>query len=82
MTIYILLFSCFNRAMFIIDDKGILRQITINDRPVGRCVPETCRLIKSIQHAEKLRESTPATGFVEGEKDQNSIPFNICLFSS
>nr|KAF6379960.1 peroxiredoxin 1 [Myotis myotis] len=29
------------RGLFIIDDKGILRQITVNDLPVGRSVDET-----------------------------------------
>ncbi len=53
--------------MFIIDDKGILRQITINDRPVGRNVFEARRLIKLLQHAERVRQSTPTNGFVEGK---------------
>ncbi|XP_053229687.1 peroxiredoxin-1-like [Podarcis raffonei] len=33
------------RGLFIIDDKGILRQITVNDLPVGRSVDETLRLV-------------------------------------
>jgi alkyl hydroperoxide reductase subunit AhpC len=33
------------RGLFIISDKGILRQITVNDLPVGRSVDETLRLI-------------------------------------
>ncbi|KAK7801489.1 hypothetical protein U0070_017469, partial [Myodes glareolus] len=32
------------RGLFIIDDKGVLRQITLNDLPVGRSVDETLRL--------------------------------------
>ena len=60
--------------MFIIDDKGILRQITINDRPVGRSIPETIRLIKTIQHAAKLREATSTSDFVEGK-----IKSNLCI---
>jgi alkyl hydroperoxide reductase subunit AhpC len=75
MIVFVILFI--HRAMFIIDDKGIVRQITINDRSVGRSVPETCRLIKAIQHAAKLRESTPVTGFVEGKKNDNYECFNI-----
>ena len=31
------------RGLFVIDGKGILRQITINDLPVGRDVDETLR---------------------------------------
>ena len=32
-------------TFFIIDDKGVLRQITINDLPVGRSVDEVAREI-------------------------------------
>merc|ERR1712121_462362 len=32
------------RGLFIIDGKGTLRQITMNDLPVGRSVDETLRL--------------------------------------
>jgi alkyl hydroperoxide reductase subunit AhpC len=68
-----------NRAMFIIDNKGILRQITINDRPVGRSVNEARRLVKTIQHAEKLRESTPKNGFTEGKKKLNYMMIYIFI---
>ncbi|CAF1407949.1 unnamed protein product [Adineta ricciae] len=42
------------RAMFIIDDKSILRQITVNDHQVGRNVFEVFRLINAMQHEDKL----------------------------
>jgi len=38
------------RGLFIIDPKGTLRQITVNDLPVGRSVDETLRLIKALQY--------------------------------
>ena len=34
------------RGLFIIDDKAVLRQITINDLPVGRSIDETLRLVQ------------------------------------
>lgn len=37
------------RGLFIIDPQGILRQITVNDLPVGRSVEETVRLIQAFQ---------------------------------
>lgn len=37
------------RGLFIIDPQGVLRQITVNDLPVGRSVDETIRLIKAFQ---------------------------------
>ncbi|CAF0816521.1 unnamed protein product [Rotaria sordida] len=54
-----------HRALFIIDDNGILRQATVNDYQVGRSVSETCRLIKAIQYANRLRENTSKQNFLE-----------------
>uniref|UniRef100_A0A8C6C6Y8 Peroxiredoxin-1 n=1 Tax=Monodon monoceros TaxID=40151 RepID=A0A8C6C6Y8_MONMO len=48
------------RGLFIIDDKGILRQITINDLPVGRSVEETLRLVQAFQFTDKHGEVFPA----------------------
>lgn len=48
------------RGIFIIDPKGILRQITINDTPVGRNVDETLRLVEAFQFTEKYGEVCPA----------------------
>lgn len=44
------------RGLFIIDDKGILRQITINDLPVGRSIDETLRLVQAFQFTDKHGE--------------------------
>lgn len=38
------------RGLFIIDEKQNLRQITINDLPVGRNVDETLRLVQAFQY--------------------------------
>ena len=48
------------RGLFIIDDKGILRQITINDLPVGRSVDEILRLVQVFQFTDKHGEVCPA----------------------
>lgn len=48
------------RGLFIIDKEGILRQLTINDLPVGRSVEETLRLIRAFQFVEKHGEVCPA----------------------
>ncbi len=47
------------RGLFLIDPKGILRQITINDLPVGRSVDETLRLVKAFQFVEEHGEVCP-----------------------
>lgn len=48
------------RGLFIIDDKQNLRQITINDLPVGRSVDETLRLVQAFQFTDKNGEVCPA----------------------
>jgi len=65
------------RGLFIIDGKGIVRQITINDLPVGRSVDETLRLVKAFQFTDKHGEVCPAdwapgkaTMFADPEKSQ------------
>jgi len=44
------------RGLFIIDAKGILRQMTINDLPVGRSVDEVMRLVQAFQFTDKHGE--------------------------
>ncbi|OQR70784.1 peroxiredoxin 1-like, partial [Tropilaelaps mercedesae] len=48
------------RGLYIIDDKGILRQITVNDLPVGRSVDEIVRLVQAFQFTDKHGEVCPA----------------------
>ena len=44
------------RGLFIIDPRGTLRQITVNDLPVGRSVDETLRLVQAFQFTDKHGE--------------------------
>lgn len=53
-------FFCDFRGLFIIDTKGILRQITMNDLPVGRSVDETLRLVQAFQFTDTHGEVCPA----------------------
>jgi alkyl hydroperoxide reductase subunit AhpC len=55
------------RGLFIIDPKGIIRQITINDLPVGRSVPEIIRLVEAFQFTDKHGEVCPAN-WTKGSK--------------
>lgn len=48
------------RGLFVIDPNGVIRQITINDLPVGRSVDETLRLIDAFQFTDKYGEVCPA----------------------
>lgn len=49
------------RGLFLIDPKGTLRQVTINDLSVGRSVDETIRLVKAFQ-CMSLKRSLVLTG--------------------
>ncbi|CAH8846901.1 unnamed protein product [Trichobilharzia szidati] len=48
------------RGLFIINPEGIIRQITINDLPVGRSVDEVLRLVRAFQFTDKHGEVCPA----------------------
>jgi len=47
------------RGLFIIDPAGNLRQITINDMNVGRCIEETLRLVQAFQFTDEWGEVCP-----------------------
>ncbi|XP_054280179.1 peroxiredoxin 1-like isoform X2 [Macrosteles quadrilineatus] len=61
------------RGLFIIDDKQRLRQITVNDLPVGRSVDETLRLVQAFQFTDKHGEVCPA-GWKPGDKSMKPSP--------
>ena len=46
------------RGLFIIDEEQRLRQVTINDLPVGRSVDETLRLVQAFQFTDKHGEGS------------------------
>ena len=48
------------RGLFIIDPKGNLRHITVNDLPIGRSVDEALRTLKALQFVEEHGEVCPA----------------------
>jgi len=48
------------RGLFIISDKGVLRQITVNDLPVGRSIDEVLRLLKAFKYTDEHGEVCPA----------------------
>ena len=55
------------RGLFIIDGNGVLRQITVNDLPVGRDVDETLRLVQAFKFTDEYGEVCPA-GWKKGKK--------------
>ena len=61
------------RGLFIIDPKGVLRQITVNDLPVGRSVDETLRLVQAFQFVDEHGEVCPAN-WHKGSKTMKADP--------
>ena len=55
------------RATFIIDGKGILRQMSVNDLDVGRNIDEILRLVKAFQFVEENGEVCPAKWKKKGD---------------
>ncbi|MES1910726.1 MAG: hypothetical protein MHM6MM_003266 [Cercozoa sp. M6MM] len=48
------------RGVFVIDDKGVLRSMTVNAPSVGRNVDEVLRLIDAFQHTDESGTVCPA----------------------
>jgi peroxiredoxin (alkyl hydroperoxide reductase subunit C) len=55
------------RATFLIDKKGVVRQQTVNDLPLGRNIDEMLRLVDALAFHEKHGEVCPAN-WSEGKK--------------
>lgn len=53
------------RGTFVIDQKGIVRAITVHDLPLGRSIEEALRVLDALQHFEKHGEVCPA-GWTKG----------------
>lgn len=61
------------RGLFIIDKSQMLRQITVNDLPVGRDVDETLRLVQAFQFTDEHGEVCPA-GWKPGKATMKPDP--------
>lgn len=55
------------RATIIVDGKGVVRSITVNDLGVGRNVDETLRLVTAFQHVDAHGEEVCPAGWKKGE---------------
>lgn len=48
------------RGLFLIDRDGIVRHQLVNDRPLGRRISDSLRLVDALQHFEEHGETCPA----------------------
>eukprot|EP01061_Rhynchopus_euleeides_P006126 TRINITY_DN151_c0_g1_i5.p1 TRINITY_DN151_c0_g1~~TRINITY_DN151_c0_g1_i5.p1 ORF type:complete len:201 (+),score=114.75 TRINITY_DN151_c0_g1_i5:55-657(+) len=61
------------RGLFVIDKNQTLRQITVNDLPVGRNVDEVLRLVQAFQYSDKHGEVVPCN-WKPGSKTMKADP--------
>jgi len=61
------------RGLYIIDPKNVVRQVTVNDLPVGRNVDEVLRLVKAFQFTDEHGEVCPA-GWTPGAQTMHADP--------
>ena len=54
------------RASFLIDQKGVVRHMVVNDLPLGRNIDEMIRMVDALQFSEEHGEVCPA-GWNKGE---------------
>lgn len=48
------------RGLFLIDKKGVIRHMVVNDLPLGRSITETLRMVDALLQFEKHGEVCPA----------------------
>ena len=68
------------RAVFLVDDKGIVRLILYYPLEMGRSIDELLRVINGLQMADKYKAAIPANwpnNEIIGDKVLNPVPHNI-----
>lgn len=66
------------RGLFIIDEKQNLRQITINDLPVGRSVDETLRLVQAFQYTVSILFQIRVVNFLSFNLLSQDVHGEVC----
>jgi peroxiredoxin 2/4 len=69
------------RGTFLIDKKGIIRHMLVNDLPLGRSIDETLRMVDALQHHEKHGEVCPAN-WEEGKDAMNATRESVAEYLS
>ena len=67
------------RGLFLIDDKGTIRHMLINDLPLGRSVDEAVRMVEALKFFEENGEVCPAN-WHPGDKSIKADPENSKSF--
>lgn len=67
------------RALFLLDQQGIVRHQLINDLPLGRNSEEALRMVDALQHSEKNQEVCPAN-WSKGNKALQETPESVAEY--
>lgn len=68
------------RATFIIDQKGIVRHMVVNDEPLGRNMDEVVRILEGLQFFEENGQVCPAGWTPEKEAFTPGNPDNVAAY--
>jgi peroxiredoxin (alkyl hydroperoxide reductase subunit C) len=69
------------RGTFLIDKKGIIRHMLVNDLPLGRSIDEAIRMVDALQHHEKHGEVCPAN-WEEGKEAMDATREGVAEYLS
>ena len=67
------------RGTFIIDQKGIVRNMVVNDEPLGRNMDEVVRMVEALQFFEQNGQVCPA-GWNQGDSGMNNTPDGVASY--
>jgi peroxiredoxin (alkyl hydroperoxide reductase subunit C) len=69
------------RGLYLIDKKGIVRHVLINDLPLGRNVDEAIRMVDALQYNEEHGEVCPAN-WIKGETAMKATHEGVASYLS
>ena len=67
------------RATFVIDQKGIVRHMVVNDEPLGRNMDEVVRIVEALQFFENNGQVCPA-GWTTGDDGMVNTPDGVASY--
>jgi peroxiredoxin (alkyl hydroperoxide reductase subunit C) len=67
------------RATFVIDQKGVVRHMVVNDEPLGRNMDEVVRIVEALQFFEKNGQVCPA-GWNKGDEGMKNTPTGVASY--
>jgi len=67
------------RATFVIDQRGIVRHMVVNDEPLGRNMDEVVRIVEALQFFEKNGQVCPA-GWNKGADGMTNTPEGVASY--